>query len=222
MTGTLTLCFLCCAASVACAQAKDTLVKAGVAGAGAPAPGAQVPASEWLTWDAATNTATFKLVAGTLRGAKVGRRWLVILEQGAVWVPRDAFVAWERQEAFAAWGKAPGSCTPVEEVPGAILVADMDLAYRRNVEAFLWRKAKRLAESQATAELEMELADMGENARDGAAAQDAVWMQRATDDNARRAWFESMPLIRALRAPEAPAAKKKHKGGKRKHSVPRD
>lgn len=69
MTGTLTLCLVCCAASVACAQARDTVVKAGVAGAGAPAPGAQVPASEWLTWDAATNTATFKLVAGA-PGAK--------------------------------------------------------------------------------------------------------------------------------------------------------
>jgi len=69
MTGTLTLCFLCAGASVACAQVKDTTVKAGVAGAGAPAPAAQAAVSEWLTWDAATSTATFKLVAGA-PGAK--------------------------------------------------------------------------------------------------------------------------------------------------------
>ena len=157
-------------------------------------------------------SAVDKLVVATMRQAAVGRVWLSVLRQDVVWTPRDA---------FAAWGNAP-SGTAIEDVPGVVPISSMDLAYRRNVEAFLWRKTKGLAFSQTSCELEMELADMGENARDGAAAQDAVWMQRATDDNARRAWFESMPLIRALRAPEAPAAKKKHKGGKRKHSVPRD
>jgi len=63
MTQTLTLCILCGAASAASAQAKDTTAKA------APAPAPHGPASEWLTWDAATNTATFKLVAGA-PGAK--------------------------------------------------------------------------------------------------------------------------------------------------------
>jgi hypothetical protein len=67
MTYTLIFAFLCSAASVACAQAKDTTTKAGAAAASAPA--AQAAASEWLTWDAATNTATFKLVAG-VPGAK--------------------------------------------------------------------------------------------------------------------------------------------------------
>jgi plastocyanin len=69
MTGTLTLCFLCGAVSVACAQARDTTLKAGVAGAPAPAAQASASASAWLTWDAATSTATFKLVAGA-PGAK--------------------------------------------------------------------------------------------------------------------------------------------------------
>ena len=165
-------------------------------------------------------SAVNKLVASTLREAQAGRRWLAVLEQSDAWLPRDAFGAWEQIEAFAAWGKAPGSSTAVEDVHGAILVADMDLAYRRNVEAFLWRKAKGIAASQATMELEVELAGMSEAALDSAGAHDQMWMHRATDENARRAWFEDLPLVRALRAPEAPATtakKSKRKGAKRKH-----
>ncbi len=45
----------------------------------------------------------------------------------------------------------------------------MDLAYRRNVDAFLWRKTKDLAFSQTSTELETELAGMGDNALDHAA-----------------------------------------------------
>ncbi len=71
MIRSLTLCFLCGGASVACAQAKDSTLKAGVAGGGVSGPGATATqaASQWLTWDAATNTATFKLEAGA-PGAK--------------------------------------------------------------------------------------------------------------------------------------------------------
>lgn len=165
-------------------------------------------------------SAVNKLVVSTLRETKAGRRWLAILEQSDVWVPRDAFAAWEQIEAFAAWDQAPGSSTAVQDVRGAIPVADMNLAYRRNVEAFLWRKAKGIAASQATMELEMEFAGMGDRALDSACAHDQMWMHRATDENARRAWFEDLPLVRALRAPEAPtttAKKSKRKGVKRKH-----
>jgi sulfocyanin len=67
MTYSLTLSLLFGAASVACAQAKDTAQGGAKATGAAPAP-ASSP-SKWLTYDAATNTASFQLVAGTL-GAK--------------------------------------------------------------------------------------------------------------------------------------------------------
>ncbi len=63
---TMVIVFLMCgAASVACAQAKPA--PSAPAGAATPAP--QGVASQWLTYDPATNTATFKLVAGA-PGAK--------------------------------------------------------------------------------------------------------------------------------------------------------
>ena len=66
MTCALTLSLLFGVATVACAQAKDT-TKATKTTAVAPAQ-ASGP-SKWLTFDAATNTATFQLVAGA-PGAK--------------------------------------------------------------------------------------------------------------------------------------------------------
>jgi sulfocyanin len=66
MTYTLTLSLVFGAASVACAQAKDT-TKAVKTTSAAPAQ-ASSP-SKWLTYDAATNTVTFQLVAG-VPGAK--------------------------------------------------------------------------------------------------------------------------------------------------------
>lgn len=72
MIRTLTLCFLCGGAGVAGAQTKDSALKAGAAGGAVAGPGpaaGQGAATQWLSWDAATNTATFKLVAGA-PGAK--------------------------------------------------------------------------------------------------------------------------------------------------------
>jgi sulfocyanin len=60
MTTRVIVFLMCGAASAACAQAKP----AASAPAGAAAPGPQGDASQWLTYDPATNTATFKLVAG--------------------------------------------------------------------------------------------------------------------------------------------------------------
>jgi hypothetical protein len=102
-----------------------------------------------------------RLAIDAVRQAKVGRMWLSVLAQDGFWVPRDA---------FAALANAPTG-TGIDHIPGAVSIASMSLAYRRNVEAFLWRKTKDLAFSQTNMELEMELAGMGDNALDHAARQ---------------------------------------------------
>ena len=63
MTHTLTLALLIGATSIACAQAKDTTSHATHAAAATGAASAQ-PGSQWLSFDAATNTVTFQLAAG--------------------------------------------------------------------------------------------------------------------------------------------------------------
>ena len=58
MSHSLTLALLLGATTVACAQARDTTSDA------AAAASAQASSSQWLSFDAATNTVTFQLVAG--------------------------------------------------------------------------------------------------------------------------------------------------------------
>jgi hypothetical protein len=58
MSRSLTLALLLGATSVACAQARDTTSDA------AAAASASASSSQWLSFDAATNTVTFQLVAG--------------------------------------------------------------------------------------------------------------------------------------------------------------
>jgi hypothetical protein len=64
MNYTLTLTLLLGATSIACAQAKDTTSHAKHAAAATAAAPAQAGDSKWLSFDAATNTVTFQLVAG--------------------------------------------------------------------------------------------------------------------------------------------------------------
>lgn len=137
-----------------------------------------------------STSAVNRFVAATMMQTKVARAWTTLLEQATVWLPRDA---------FGAWGTSPAGTRP-EDVPGAVRVAAMDAAWRRNVEAFLWRKTEGIAYALSTMELEMGLTGMGDAALDYAAGQDQVSMNRAVDRSLRRAWFESLPLVRALRS----------------------
>ena len=64
MTHTLTLCLLLGATTIACAQAKDTTSRAARGAVATPAAPAPTENSKWLSFDAATNTVTFQLIAG--------------------------------------------------------------------------------------------------------------------------------------------------------------
>jgi sulfocyanin len=61
MTKALTLLLLLCATGIACAQTKDTTPQTKQA--------PSTDGSKWLSYDAATNTVTFQLVAGVPAGA---------------------------------------------------------------------------------------------------------------------------------------------------------
>ena len=69
MTTKVIVLLMCGAASVACAQGKPAASAAGPSAAAAAKPTPPADASQWLTYDPATSTATLKLVAGA-PGAK--------------------------------------------------------------------------------------------------------------------------------------------------------
>ena len=64
MSHSLTLALLLGATGVACAQGRDTPSHAGHAAAAAATASAPAGGTQWLSFDAATNTVTFQLVAG--------------------------------------------------------------------------------------------------------------------------------------------------------------
>lgn len=134
--------------------------------------------------------------------------WHALLDQDTFWVP---------QPAWPEYGKAslrlltdveqPSGRThlnlavaPTFDVAGVLRVADMGESYRATVLQFLWRKTAKLCEAMSWSNLVDDFGPQGDMAQLAVEAEMEQWARLAADEQERRAWFDALPLVRALRA----------------------